>query len=470
MTESSEDIAAMLGWSPSSLLRAIHTTEEDEEATKDDIAPNSLYNNYVIDLTDSPSPTPPSSTLLPTLGEEKVLSLHTSSGCGNVPLEHNKRPRDPHLVDVVQVLSTKLSRYSISTEDNNKKNKPVQQVMCVETKCFHFSSLQTKPTQRPVQKENTALPLATSNSIYAMQPSPVIDLRQVSTYISVIIDIETTGFSCKTDNIIQLAAKANWIGANGLWSSSTFSEYVTLPFSRSRRKAQVPYHITKLTGITSKTLRTRGISFDKVWCNFKSWMATCSKQSSRIEEGSSAPIVMMAHNGKAFDFPFLQATLERFQIHRDWEMEANIICFVDTLLVLRSDSAWDINEYDGLMNESKESISNNRKHDDENLVNNHQQQNDTTADATSSNGDTALIRSQQSSKQRKTKPLKLGLNVLHEYLFHRAIVGAHNAQADVGALCAILCAPSIRNNWRGVANSLQFKRRDTQLHQIVDGV
>jgi DNA polymerase III alpha subunit (gram-positive type) len=98
-----------------------------------------------------------------------------------------------------------------------------------------------------------------------------------------------------------LAAKAHWIrpaagcnGNNSLWSSASFSEYISLCPAGPRRK--VPYHIAKLTGITSKMLRSKGIPFGIVWEKFTAWLMSCSEKK----------IVMMAHNGKAFDFPFLQ--------------------------------------------------------------------------------------------------------------------------------------------------------------------
>ena len=517
-----EEVAALLGWSPASLLRAIdmHAREEDddEDVDKDDQTPPHtaratpsqttircsptqpwteigagrneqktaetirptqhlhqhqqsrcpsavrcsppplVGKHVVIDLTDSPSPPP----TLPHPQQQQQRQRHKRS----------RAPPSPPLSEVMLDLSTKLSRYSlVDRNDNNKMKCSAQRES--SSSSSSSSSSNGSSGNRNINNKNTGL--------YVIHSTPLIDLCRPADYITVVMDIETTGFSPKTDHIIQLAARANWIKPNGLWTSDSFSEYVTLPSPSSassssrRRKKALPHHITKLTGITSKTLQTKGMAFDQMWRKFLSWLQACAGHSP-LSGDQAKPIVLLAHNGKAFDFPFLQAALERFQLYpNDWERRANICCFLDTLLILRCEAAW-VTE-SAINKENEENDENVARRsaavtvtDDScdtyqhldgipgSLKSNRHQLRATISPAPPSTAP-------QSTTTRShvpvvvSKPAKLSLGALHEHLFHCEISGAHCAQADVLALCRVLGSTSLRHTWQAVGNSLQFSRR-----------
>ena len=286
-----------------------------------------------------------------------------------------------------------------------------------------------------------------STCIYVTQPHPLVDLRDSKSYISVVMDIETTGFSHSADNIIQLAARANWVKPNGLWGSENFNEYVSLPpgYTKARRKG-VPHHIAKLTGITSRTLRTKGIPFECMWRKFTNWLSECSSKSIS-NSGKGTPVVLIAHNGKAFDFPFLHAALIKSQLHQNWERKANIVCFIDTLLILRSDEAWNScksKDISGIRSEK------NNKENRSTLCNKEVRQNSDIVPA-----EKATVESLESYS---CKPPKQSLGALHEHLFGTPIAGAHNALADVAALCSVLTSPAVRGRWQYVGNEMQLTR------------
>lgn len=407
------DIANLLGWSPSSVLRAVDGFNSDINSNRDTQCRPTSSAHDVIDLTDSPSsfPTEAVSATGYHFSMDKIIGLEPRSDSFPPPF---KRPREVNLARVEQDLSTHIPRHSLSE--------------IKDSDCRHFTLAAEEHT---TASHNCTLPDATSSlaehrhgqreGLYSMQSTPLVDLRCSTEYLCVVIDIETTGFSPRSEHIIQLAARANWERPNEFCASDSFSEYVSLPVSRGKR-IKVPYHITKLTGITAKMLRAKGVPFDKMWCKFLRWLESCSRR--RCASSSGKPVVMVAHNGKMFDFPFLQATLTRFQLHHEWEKRANVICFLDSLLILRSEKAW-------------------------------------TSDSSSNDRTTNYYHSDSAAGEVLCeRPHKLGMGPLHQHLFNRKIAGAHNAATDVNALCNILNSPILRHRWKGVGNYMQFRRNE----------
>ena len=65
----------------------------------------------------------------------------------------------------------------------------------------------------------------------------------------------------------------------------------------------------------------------------------------RAAEGNRGKkIVMLAHNGRKFDFDFLAAEVDRHQClgapFQDWTHEAQVDCFVDSLPIVRDTASW----------------------------------------------------------------------------------------------------------------------------------
>jgi DNA polymerase III epsilon subunit-like protein len=357
----------------------------------------------------------------------------------------------------IQILSEKLSKQAISNFSDDSHHVDVSSKESVVQVPSSFSSSKPDMGRSPAMKKAdtrrkdvaTACTYRKSKStcIYVTQPQPLVDLRDAKSYISVVMDIETTGFSHSTDNIIQLAARANWVKPNGLWGSEIFNEYVSLPpgHTKARRKG-VPHHIAKLTGITSRTLRTKGIPFECMWRKFTNWLSECSCKSIS-NSGKGTPVVLIAHNGKAFDFPFLHAALVKSQLHQNWERKANIVCFIDTLLILRSDEAWNScksKDISGIRSEK------NNKENRSTLCNKEVRQNSDIVPP-----EKATVESLESDS---CKPPKQSLGALHEHLFGTPIAGAHNALADVAALCSVLTSPAVRGRWQYVGNEMQLTR------------
>lgn len=113
-----------------------------------------------------------------------------------------------------------------------------------------------------------------------MQMSPPDDL--------IVFDLETTGFSPRWHEIIQIAAVR--LRPDGE-IRDTFSTYV-------RPGRSIPAHITELTGITDTDVLNAPSSSDAL-CAFARFV------------GNSAATTLVAHNGHRFDLRFLAETCAR---------------------------------------------------------------------------------------------------------------------------------------------------------------
>ena len=144
--------------------------------------------------------------------------------------------------------------------------------------------------------------------------------------------------------------------------------------------------IEELTGITQDYLNDEGMTFQEAWGRFQMWMT---------ENNSNNQIVLLAHNGRNFDFNFLEAELLRIG---NTSLNNHCTCLLDTLEILRDDALW--------MNDQR--------------------------------------------------PTSFALGNLYRHVKSRDIENSHNAMFDVLALAEILESNNIKKRWKQVAHGKQF--------------
>ena len=235
--------------------------------------------------------------------------------------------------------------------------------------------------------------------------------------VVIVFDLETTGLSPLKEHIIQFAAQvvetsksadeSPCVELIGRARNRKFNQYV------KPKKVKVSRQITVLTGITQEDLDTKGKPFSEVWLEFLEWLQEVSESDeTAISTGGATrrPIVLVSHNLKRFDMPFLDAEIRRNDLNTrgDWISSANISTFVDSLNLLKSKDLW---------SERKVGL---------NLA----------PDAAS-------------------QPENQKLGTVYEFIHGRKIVNAHDASSDTDALEEILQSEGLREIWRKHAFNLQ---------------
>ena len=215
--------------------------------------------------------------------------------------------------------------------------------------------------------------------------------------VVVLFDLETSGLRPRWgDKIIQLGAKV----LNDENKGNFFDCYIKTPNLR------ISSEITMLTNISQYDHDTKGRPFQAVWADFIVWL----KNMSRTDSGNR-PIVLIAHNGANFDIPFLNYEVQYngiSNIEGDWMKDSNVVCFVDSVRLLRDDRIW---------TERRELLGINMIND---------------------------------------RPKSKALGSIYKYIFNDNVVDAHSAMGDVIALEAILESKGLKEIWRKYANKIQF--------------
>lgn len=189
-------------------------------------------------------------------------------------------------------------------------------------------------------------------------------------------DLETTGLCKKTNRIIQIAAKV-------VGDDTVFNRYI-LP-----KDDQVSDFIESLTGISQSFVEEEGISLENALNDFVLWLQ-------RV--GSRKPLILVAHNGRRFDVPFLAVEFSRIS-NFTWIQDSNIIGFVDSYMVLKNVEAW--TEFDCI-------------------------------------------------------PTSMRQESLYQFVTGKSAFNAHNAIADVSCLEEILEDDRLKHTWRIMARQNTF--------------
>jgi len=135
---------------------------------------------------------------------------------------------------------------------------------------------------------------------------------------TVILDFETSGLNPYHADIIEIGAKI-------LGSEQSFQCLVKPESNR-----EIDDKITKITGITNRSLRAEGKPFLPAYNDFYNWLIdNLSKEE---------PNGIVAHNGASFDFIFFRRIIntlyENKNIGKRLEEEYDII-YLDTLFISR---------------------------------------------------------------------------------------------------------------------------------------
>lgn len=135
--------------------------------------------------------------------------------------------------------------------------------------------------------------------------------------VVIIFDLETSGLNPYHDDIIEIGAKV-------LNSDNSFQ---TLVKPKSNRP--VSKKISDITSITNRMLRAEGRQWLSAYSEFYNWLF----ENYKIEN----KLVIVSHNGLAFDFIFLKRILrDLIDNGTDCsEFDINNIYFHDTLLITR---------------------------------------------------------------------------------------------------------------------------------------
>lgn len=140
----------------------------------------------------------------------------------------------------------------------------------------------------------------------------------MSTEKTIILDFETSGLNPYHADIIEIGAKV-------LGSDKSYQCLV-----KPESNKEIEEKITKITGITNRTLRAEGKPFIQAYSDFHNWLVE------NIEEGDKIGIV--SHNGDSFDFIFFRRLMNKLfdenLIKERFESKYEIV-YLDTLFISR---------------------------------------------------------------------------------------------------------------------------------------
>ena len=125
----------------------------------------------------------------------------------------------------------------------------------------------------------------------------------------VLFDLETTGGSRTDDDIIELAAMV--LGPDGIALEDGSFESLVRP------SKDISTFITSLTGITNDMTKTAS-DFTAVATEFFQFMVDIAENHATATGSDIDNIILVAHNGRAFDVPFLMRSIVRHNLERLW--------------------------------------------------------------------------------------------------------------------------------------------------------
>ena len=236
-------------------------------------------------------------------------------------------------------------------------------------------------TQRSKSVTATAIsPASVASQSEDNLPDTVLSANSdlMGSALVVVFDLETTGLTNENHRIIQLAARV-------IGSEKTFNAYINPGMA-------VPKIIVELTGLSGAFLQAEGYPFSEAWKAFQVFLSEIRACDPKKK------IVLAAHNGFDFDFPFIMAELKRSGVQLDWKDELHIDGMLDTLALARNPALWKHMPKDG-------------------------------------------------------RPSGYSLTKLYKYVTGETLKNGHNAVVDCDALVHVLESDLLRGRWREIANS-----------------
>lgn len=190
------------------------------------------------------------------------------------------------------------------------------------------------PSLRPIQANISAIgDDQNQNGVGAgpSRPTPAPTVAATHSNINwdrvcyVLFDLETTGGSRTDDDIIEIAATV--LGPDGIaLEDGSFDSLI-------RPNKDVSTFISSLTGITNEMVQTAS-TFPEVIVKFFEFVDGLVNNFVSAASTPIENIVLVAHNGRVFDVPFLLRSLQRYKLHRLWA-DPQYGVTIDTLHVAR---------------------------------------------------------------------------------------------------------------------------------------
>ena len=141
----------------------------------------------------------------------------------------------------------------------------------------------------------------------------------------VLFDLETTGGSRTDDDIIELAAMI--LGPDGIaLEDGSFDSLI-------RPTKDVSTFIASLTGISNDMVQSAP-NFSVVGVDFFLFIDDVVKNFSSASSTTIEKIILVAHNARVFDVPFLMRSLHRHNLHHLWD-DNRYGWTIDTLQIAR---------------------------------------------------------------------------------------------------------------------------------------
>jgi len=258
-------------------------------------------------------------------------------------------------------------------------------------KCGHCKAEGHDKRNCPVLKAERALNVAPEAPVVQhggapTPPEPPIDPVpvQIPTRVDwgkafyVVFDLETTGGSRVNDDIMEISAMV--LDPDGIAiEDGHFSSFI-------HTDKKIPPFITNLTNINKKTL-AGALKFPQVIVElfrFIDHVVAKSNENSPATTPIADHIIMVAHNAKSFDIPFLLNSLKRHNLLHLWENDKRYGVYIDTYSIARK-----------------------------------------------------LFINQATAKKNIRKPANCKLGVLYQFFTGNEIQDAHRAYADVKALYTV---------------------------------
>jgi DNA polymerase III epsilon subunit-like protein len=137
----------------------------------------------------------------------------------------------------------------------------------------------------------------------------------------VVFDLETTGFSKERHEIIEIAAQI--LAPDGRIVDDVFKSFI-------KPHNPIPAIISELTGIRNEDVEGAA-EFKTTATNFFEFITGKTTLFESENDTAIHDIILVAHNGKRFDIPFLLSAMDRYQLTNLWSGDRRFRLAIDTM-------------------------------------------------------------------------------------------------------------------------------------------